>query len=84
MGWFADFAMTHLLTSFLTAPDFIAYNCRHRDRLSLKLARRVWGVREAGWTIREPEVMEALEGEGVIPIFEKFVPAARAEERKAP
>lgn len=74
LGWFVDFAMTHLLTSFLTTPDFIAYNHQHRDRLSLKLARRLWGVREVGWTIRDKRSMEQLEQEGVTPIFEGFVP----------
>lgn len=74
MGWLADFAMTHLLTSFLTAPDFIAYNCRHRREPSLRLARRVWGVREVSWTIRTPEELAACEGDGCLSIFEKFIP----------
>ena len=36
--------------------------------------RRLYGVREVGWTIRDRAVMEALEREGVTPIFEGFVP----------
>lgn len=74
MGWAADFAMTHLLTGFLTVPDFIAYNHQHRDRLSLRLARRVWGVREVSWTIRTPEELARCQQEGTIPIFESFTP----------
>ena len=35
LGRGADFVMTHLLTSFLTTPDFIAYNLHHRRRLGL-------------------------------------------------
>ncbi len=76
LGFFADFAMTHLLTGFLTAPDFIAYNCHHRNRLSLKLCRKVWGVREVSWTIRTPEELDACEGDGCLSIFEKFIPEA--------
>ena len=36
--------------------------------------RRLYGVGEAGWTIRDRGTMERLEREGVLPIFEKFVP----------
>lgn len=70
--WPAAFAMTHLLTNFLTAPDFIAYNLHHRRRLSLRLARKVWGVREVSWTIRTPEELAACEADGCLSIFEGF------------
>ena len=57
-----------------TRPDFIAYNYRDRRNLSLRLMRGVYGVHEAGWTVRDPEVMKQLEKQGVTPIFEQFVP----------
>ena len=76
LSWPAAFAMTHLLTSFLTTPDFIAYNLHHRDRLSLRLARRLWGVREVSWTIRSPQELAACEGDGCLSIFEGFTPEA--------
>lgn len=74
LGKAADFAMTHCLTSFLTAPDFIAYNHEHRSRWSLKLARAIWGVQEVSWTIRTPEAMAECEKDGCLSIFEQFVP----------
>lgn len=74
LGGLADFAMTGLLTSFLTVPDFIAYNHLHRKNLSLRLARALWRVQEVSWTIRTPEDLAACEGDGCIPIFEKFEP----------
>lgn len=74
LGKAADFAMTHCLTSFLTRPDFIAYHHGHRNRLCLKLARRVWGVQEVSWTIRSPEAMAACEQDGCLSIFEGFRP----------
>lgn len=74
LGKAADFAMTHLLTGFLTVPDFIAYDHRHRNRLSLKLARLVWGVQEVSWTIRTPEAMNKCEADGCLSIFEHFIP----------
>lgn len=74
MGFAADFAMTHLLTSFFTLPDFIAYNHKHRRRASLKLARGIWKVQEVSWTIRTPEDMKACEKAGCLSIFEQFEP----------
>ena len=74
LGKAADFAMTHLLTSFLTVPDFIAYNHEHRNRWSLKLARGIWKVQEVNWTIRTPEVMNTCEKDGCLSIFEHFQP----------
>lgn len=73
-GKLADFAMTHCLTSFLTYPDFIAYNHEHRDRLCLKAARKVWGVQEVSWTVRSPEAMAQCEKDGCVVIFEQFTP----------
>lgn len=74
LGFWADFAMTHLLTGLLTAPDFIAYNYQHRRRLSLALARRAWGVQEVSWTIRDPQALAQCEGDGCLSIFEGFAP----------
>ena len=66
--------MTYLLTTFLTAPDFIAYNWIDRSQPSLKLMKKLYGVHEVSWTVRDPQLMRALEAEGVVPIFEGFVP----------
>lgn len=68
------FLMTFLLTTGLTRPDFIAYAHQDRANISLRLMRRLYGVREVGWTIRDQAVMERLEQDGVIPIFENFIP----------
>ena len=68
------FIMTHLLTSFLTVPDFIAYAHRHRNQPALKLSKAIWGVREVSWTIRDADTLKQLEEDGCIPIFENFIP----------
>lgn len=68
------FALTHLLTTGLTRPDFIAYKWEDRKEPSLRLMRALYGVHEVGWTIREEETMDALARDGVVPIFESFVP----------
>lgn len=74
LGKAADFAMTQLLTSFLTVPDFIAYNHKHRNNISLGMAKAFWQVQEVSWTIRTPEDMNACESDGSLSIFEHFKP----------
>lgn len=66
--------MTFLLTTAFTRPDFIAYKHQDRANISLRLMRKLYGVHEVGWTIREQAVMERLEKDGVTPIFENFIP----------
>ena len=66
--------LTLLLTTFFTRPDFIAYCHKDRSCPSLRLMKRLYGVHEVGWTIRSREIMERLEKENVVPIFENFVP----------
>lgn len=68
------FLMTFLLTTGLTRPDFIAYAHQDRTNISLRLMRKLYGVHEVGWTIRDQAVMERLEQDDVIPIFENFIP----------
>ena len=74
MGKAADFAMTNLLTSFLTVPDFIAYNHQHRDNISLFMSKLIWKAQEVSWTIRTPEDMARCESKGSLSIFESFNP----------
>lgn len=74
LGKAVDFIMTNLLTSFLTVPDFIAYNHRHRSNFSLHMAKIFWHVQEVSWTIRTPEDMVRCETEGSLSIFESFSP----------
>ena len=74
MGLAADFIMTHLLTTSLTKPDFVAYNCVHRGIISLRLMKKVYGAHEAAWTVRDRETMDALDRDGAVSIFEGFIP----------
>ena len=74
LSWPVRAVLTHLLTTVFTRPDFIAYNYQDRACISLRLMRRLYGVHEVGWTVRDRETMERLEREGVTPIFEGFVP----------
>ena len=62
-GW-QRFALRNLLMNFLTVPDFIAYRFEDRQRLALKLCRRVWGVKEASWTLRSMDDLLSAEKAG--------------------
>lgn len=68
------FVLTHLLSTAAAKPDFIAYNYKDRQNVSLRLMKRLYGVHEVSWTVRDREVMDRLEKEGVPCIFEGFSP----------
>ena len=70
----ARFALTNLLTTAFTSPDFIAYNWKDRGNWNLRWMRALYGVHEVDWTVRERETMETLDRAGVTSIFEGFVP----------
>lgn len=78
-GW-QRFALRNLLMNFLTVPDFIAYRFEDRQRLALKLCKRVWGVKEASWTLRSMDDLLTAEAAGVMPIFECFDPDQKRED----
>ena len=74
ISWPVKFLLTHLLTNFLTVPDFIAYHCYDRRNLSLKIARGLYGAEEFTWTVRTRQRMRAAERDGCTVIFERFHP----------
>ena len=74
IGRIIDFTLRNLMTGFIHRPDFIAFEYSKRARLSA-FARRIIATRpELGWTIRTPEDFQAARRDGVIPIFEGFIP----------
>lgn len=68
------FMMTNLLATAAASPDFIAYKWQDRDNPSLRLMRKLYGVHEVAWTVRDRQTMETLDGDGVVSIFEGFIP----------
>lgn len=73
-SWPTRVILSGLLTTCLTRPDFISYQYQDRKCKSLRVMKFLYGVCEAGWTVRDPDVLQALEQDGVIPIFEGFLP----------
>ena len=68
-------ALTHLLSSGLTKPDFIAYDHKFRQHCpELKICKKLYGVQEVSWTVRDAETARKLEEQGSLIIFEGFMP----------
>lgn len=74
MKWYLKFILSNLLENFLTMPDFVAYQFDQRKNLSVRLARKIWGVQGVAWTIRSEADYDAAVLDGWIPIFEGFRP----------
>ena len=66
--------MTNLLSNFWNVPDFIAYRFEDRDRLSVRVARKLWKVQGVSWTLRSKEAYDTAIKEDWILIFEGFEP----------
>lgn len=64
--------MTHLLTNFLTRPDFIAYCHRDADNLSRRICRKL-GALSVTWTIKSQEQYEKAKPHFTLFIFDSFL-----------
>jgi len=68
------FIMTNLLSNFWNTPDFVAYRFCDRNRLSVRLARKLWKIQGVSWTLKTQEEFDTAVKENWIPIFEGFSP----------
>lgn len=66
--------LENLLLNFLSKPDFIAYNHKYADNLSLRLCLSLFRARAAYYTVRTQEELDRLRRGGSMVIFEGFVP----------
>lgn len=64
----------HLLTNFLTAPDFIAYDYRHRKAFSKNICRRLYRCPSYAWTIHDQRELDEAKKYYDYFIFEGFLP----------
>lgn len=74
LGPVKDFFARNLFTNFYTRPHFEAYDFHGRRNVSLRAARRLYGMQEVSWTLRSFEEYKAAKAEGCLCIFEKFLP----------
>lgn len=68
------YAMRWLLGNFATAPDFIAYDCRDKNALSLTLCRNLFGCPAVAWTVKSRAQLEDCRDSFDYFIFEGFEP----------
>lgn len=50
------FAWQNLLLNYRTKPDFVAYNCKEKDMLSVVLCRKLYKEKMFAWTVRSKEL----------------------------
>ena len=66
--------MRHLLTNFLTKPDFIAYDCRAMHAVSKNICRNLFGCPSVAWTVKCQAQLDACRKYYDYFIFEGFEP----------
>lgn len=72
--WLLKFMLQNNLYNFVSQPDFIAYRFTDRKNIGNFIARKIWGVQGAAWTIRNEKDFDTAVQENWIPIFENFIP----------
>lgn len=68
------YVMRHLLTNFITRPDFIAYDCRAMRAVSKNLCRCLFGCPSVAWTVTCQAQLDACRPYFDYFIFEGFLP----------
>lgn len=71
------FLLSHLIGNCYASPDFIAYNCKHKNELSRNICRKLYKSLSVAWTVRSQEELEKVNGSFDLFIFEDFVPAGK-------
>ncbi len=73
-GYIGSFILSCCIFNFLTKPDFIAYNIRHRYTLRFCLLHDLFHAVCAAWTVRSARQMSEAASSFEIFIFEGFEP----------
>ena len=69
------FLLSHLIGNCYASPDFIAYNCKHKNELSRNICRKFYKSLSVAWTVRSQEELDRVSRSFDLFIFEGFVPA---------
>lgn len=68
------FLLSHLIGNCYASPDFIAYNCKHKNELSRNICRKLYKSLSVAWTVRSQEELDNISSSFDLFIFEGFVP----------
>lgn len=70
------FLLSHLIGNCYASPDFIAYNCKHKNELSRNICRNLYKSLSVAWTVRSQDELEKVARSFDLFIFEDFVPGS--------
>lgn len=68
------FVIRHLLSNFLTKPDFIAYNHHFYKSPERRICHGLYRLPAAAWTIRSQKELDDMQGHFDVFIFDSFCP----------
>ena len=73
------FLLSHLIGNCYASPDFIAYNCKHKNELSRTICRKLYKSLSIAWTVRSQEELDKVSPSFDLFIFEGFAPESQEE-----
>jgi glycerophosphoryl diester phosphodiesterase len=68
------FLLSHLIGNCYASPDFISYNCKHKNELSRNICRKLYKSLSIAWTVRSEDELERISRSFDLFIFEGFLP----------
>lgn len=71
---FRNLILENLLTNFLTKPDFIAFNYKHKAMLSFNLCKKLYKPLTVAYTIKNEKELEKNKDDFDLIIFDSFIP----------
>ncbi len=75
LPWVLKFLLKHNLLNFVTRPDFVAYKFTHRKHTpTYWVWKKFWSIQGVAWTLKTKEEYDEAVAEGLLPIFENFIP----------
>jgi glycerophosphoryl diester phosphodiesterase len=73
------FLLSHLIGNCYASPDFISYNCKHKNELSRNICRKLYKSLSIAWTVRSQEELDKVSRSFDLFIFEDFIPSDNAK-----
>lgn len=77
----SHFIVRHLLSNFITKPDFIAYRHEYKNALSRRLCRQLYRCLSVAWTVRSQQQLDNCKNDFDLFIFEGFKPRQSKAEK---
>lgn len=74
LPFIVKWVMTANLLNCQSVPDFVAFRFSDRNRMNVRICRKLWKAQGVTWTIKNQADFDTAVAEGWIPIFEGFTP----------